>query len=88
MECTARSLTQSISLSAALPRKDPTIMGVQKGYTLGEELKANCTADKSHPAATLQWFINGKEVGAILVVQQNPTLRGCSCDRVKFCCLP
>ncbi|KAJ8679209.1 hypothetical protein QAD02_014996, partial [Eretmocerus hayati] len=42
-----------------IPRHKPKITGVERIYTTGDVLSLNCTSDSSHPAAQLQWFING-----------------------------
>ncbi|KAJ1520188.1 hypothetical protein ONE63_004401 [Megalurothrips usitatus] len=49
----------------ALPRERPSIHGVEKSYNINDVIKANCTADKSYPAAVLQWIVNGHTVSTI-----------------------
>ncbi|XP_042881095.1 uncharacterized protein LOC122258889 [Penaeus japonicus] len=48
--------------SAELPTEVPKISGVKDKYVSGDILRANCTAGRSHPAATIKWSINKKEV--------------------------
>ena len=45
-----------------LPQDGPTITGEEKVYATGDVLSLNCTSGKSHPVATLKWFINSAEV--------------------------
>nr|XP_045626185.1 uncharacterized protein LOC123775247 [Procambarus clarkii] len=45
-----------------LPTTAPQISGVAEKYVSGDLLRANCTAGRSHPAATLTWHLNGNEV--------------------------
>ncbi|CAK9817638.1 Cell adhesion molecule 2 [Anthophora quadrimaculata] len=45
-----------------LPQDGPEITSVDKIYASGDVLGLNCTSGKSNPAATLKWFINGKQV--------------------------
>ncbi|XP_017798775.1 PREDICTED: cell adhesion molecule 2-like [Habropoda laboriosa] len=45
-----------------LPQEGPEITSVDKIYATGDVLGLNCTSGKSNPAATLKWFINGKQV--------------------------
>ena len=47
----------------SLPERFPVISG-NKGqtYTLGDWVDLNCTCYDTYPAATVRWFINGKEV--------------------------
>ncbi|XP_017767217.1 PREDICTED: cell adhesion molecule 2-like isoform X2 [Eufriesea mexicana] len=45
-----------------LPQDGPSITGEEKVYATGDVLGLNCTSDKSRPAATLKWFINGHQV--------------------------
>lgn len=49
-------------LVVELPTSEPQIKGVREKYVSGEVLEANCTAGRSHPAATLTWHVNNKEV--------------------------
>ncbi|XP_045137266.1 uncharacterized protein LOC123519814 [Portunus trituberculatus] len=49
-------------LVVELPTSEPQIGGVRDKYVSGEVLEANCTAGRSHPAATLTWHVNNKEV--------------------------
>ncbi|XP_068081498.1 uncharacterized protein [Anabrus simplex] len=42
----------------ALPRSEPTIHGLQPSYSIGEQVTAICTADKSYPAPAITWYIN------------------------------
>lgn len=48
----------------SLPERFPVISG-NKGqtYTLGDWVDLNCTCFETYPAASIRWFINGKEVG-------------------------
>ena len=47
----------------SLPERFPVISG-NKGqtYTLGDWVDLNCTCYDTYPAASVRWFINGKEV--------------------------
>ncbi|XP_017884556.1 uncharacterized protein LOC108627695 isoform X2 [Ceratina calcarata] len=45
-----------------LPQGGPRITGEEKVYATGDVLGLNCTSGKSHPRATLKWFINGEQV--------------------------
>ncbi|KAK1129707.1 hypothetical protein K0M31_019422 [Melipona bicolor] len=45
-----------------LPQDGPSITGEEKVYATGDVLGLNCTSSKSHPAATIKWFINGEQV--------------------------
>lgn len=47
----------------SLPERFPVISG-NKGhiYELGDAVSLNCTCHDTYPAATIRWFINGKEV--------------------------
>ncbi|XP_071516740.1 uncharacterized protein [Panulirus ornatus] len=45
-----------------LPTTVPQISGVAEKYVSGDLLRANCTAGRSHPAATITWQVNGMEV--------------------------
>ena len=47
----------------SLPERFPVISG-NKGqtYTLGDWVDLNCTCFETYPAASIRWFINGKEV--------------------------
>lgn len=47
---------------AALPRHDPDIGGLAASYSYGSRVVANCTTDRSSPAATIAWFINNVPV--------------------------
>lgn len=49
-----------------LPTEDPRISGVRGKYVAGEVLQANCSAARSHPAATLDWYINDKKVRLLM----------------------
>ena len=49
----------------SLPERFPVISG-NKGqtYTLGDWVDLNCTCFETYPAASIRWFINGKEVNS------------------------
>ncbi|XP_023209982.1 uncharacterized protein LOC111612923 [Centruroides sculpturatus] len=44
-----------------LPEDGPTITGIKPQYQIGDEVNVTCSAGPSKPAATLKWYINGKE---------------------------
>ncbi|KAK3850810.1 hypothetical protein Pcinc_042509 [Petrolisthes cinctipes] len=44
------------------PDKDPSITGGQTKYHAGDQVKVNCTSERSRPAASLEWYINGEKV--------------------------
>ncbi|XP_054715507.1 synaptogenesis protein syg-2-like [Uloborus diversus] len=44
-----------------LPQEDPSILGVQPRYEVGDTVNVTCRAGPSRPAAKLAWFINGKK---------------------------
>ncbi|KAJ6639017.1 hypothetical protein Bhyg_11756 [Pseudolycoriella hygida] len=46
---------------AALPTHDPIIHGLQPTYSIGEFLIANCSTDRSSPAASLYWYIDDEK---------------------------
>lgn len=46
----------------ALPTHDPIIHGLQPTYGIGDFLIANCTTDRSSPAASLLWYIDDEKV--------------------------
>lgn len=56
------SLTIFSNIVAAVSQESPAITGQEKTYANGDVLALNCTSGKSHPAAQLQWFVNGKQV--------------------------
>lgn len=41
----------------------PRITFSKRQFTIGENLVANCTTSKAHPAPHITWLINGKPVG-------------------------
>lgn len=43
---------------AALPRHDPDIGGLAASYSFQSRVTANCTTDRSSPAARISWFLN------------------------------
>ena len=45
-----------------LPQSRPRISGGKHTYHVGDQVRVNCTSDKSKPAANLKWYINGREV--------------------------
>lgn len=49
---------------AALPRHDPDIGGLAASYSFHSSVVANCTTDRSSPAATIGWFLNNVPVSA------------------------
>lgn len=51
-----------LDVIAVLPQDGPSITGEEKVYATGDVLGLNCTSGKSHPAATLKWFINREQV--------------------------
>lgn len=40
----------------------PRITFSKRQFTIGENLVANCTTSKAHPAPHITWLINGKQV--------------------------
>ncbi|KFM75169.1 hypothetical protein X975_20365, partial [Stegodyphus mimosarum] len=44
-----------------LPQKDPSILGSQPRYEVGDYVNVTCRSGPSKPAAALKWYINGKE---------------------------
>ncbi|XP_042898667.1 uncharacterized protein [Parasteatoda tepidariorum] len=44
-----------------LPQEDPTILGSKSRYEVGDIVNVTCRAGPSRPAASLKWYINGKE---------------------------
>ena len=50
-----------VSISG-LPRDDPTVVGVDSTYSVGDFVSANCTSAPSNPPAHVQWLINGVHV--------------------------
>ncbi|KAK4288886.1 hypothetical protein Pmani_038115 [Petrolisthes manimaculis] len=44
------------------PDKDPSITGGQTKYHAGDQVNVNCTSERSRPAASLEWYINGEKV--------------------------
>lgn len=65
------ALTILIQLSTVFPRDGPHIRGKQRHYQVGDTLSLNCSSGKSHPASTLQWFINDVEVCIMAVAESN-----------------
>lgn len=57
-----RSRVNILHVVSVLPQDGPTITGEEKVYATGDVLSLNCTSGKSHPVATLKWFINSAEV--------------------------
>ncbi|KAJ8979352.1 hypothetical protein NQ317_010124, partial [Molorchus minor] len=55
-----RTLTLKWSVVVELPKKDPYIVGLNIRYKIGDILRANCTSEKSNPAANLAWYVNGQ----------------------------
>uniref|UniRef100_T1J658 Ig-like domain-containing protein n=1 Tax=Strigamia maritima TaxID=126957 RepID=T1J658_STRMM len=56
--------TDSISKKMIIidpPHQGPKISGGQSQYNIGEAIRVNCSTIQSSPAATLEWFINGKK---------------------------
>ena len=53
----------------SLPERFPVISG-NKGqtYTLGDWVDLNCTCFETYPAASIRWFINGKEVNSYIIL--------------------
>lgn len=47
---------------SVLPRHDPAISGIEKGYYDGDYLQGNCTTDMSNPAPSVMWYINDHKV--------------------------
>ena len=45
-----------------LPNGRPRISGGKHTYHVGDYVRVNCTSDRSKPAATLHWYINGRQV--------------------------
>ena len=45
-----------------LPNSQPRISGAKHTYHVGDYVRVNCTSDRSKPAATLHWYINGRQV--------------------------
>ncbi|KAG8197881.1 hypothetical protein JTE90_020261 [Oedothorax gibbosus] len=49
-----------------LPKEDPKILGSQPRYEVGDYVNVTCRSGPSKPAATLKWYINGKEAERII----------------------
>ncbi|GIY23811.1 uncharacterized protein CDAR_44021 [Caerostris darwini] len=49
---------------SVLPDENPKIVGSQPRYEVGDIVNVTCNAGPSKPAATLKWYINGKEADA------------------------
>ena len=67
----------------SLPERFPVISG-NKGqtYTLGDWVDLNCTCFETYPAASIRWFINGKEVNSY-IIHSNYTRTYCFNDYLK-----
>lgn len=50
-----------------LPNSPPRISGAKPTYHVGDLVQVNCTSDKSKPAASLHWYINGREVRLVFI---------------------
>lgn len=45
-----------------LAKDPPEIRGGLPSYQLGDRLALNCTSQRTYPATTLRWILNGKEI--------------------------
>ncbi|XP_026733283.1 uncharacterized protein LOC113497776 [Trichoplusia ni] len=43
-----------------LPTNGPVLTGLESTYRLGDDVKVNCTSDRSRPSNKLSWYINGE----------------------------
>ncbi|XP_033299886.1 uncharacterized protein LOC117205517 isoform X2 [Bombus bifarius] len=68
---------------AVLPQDGPSITGEEKVYATGDVLGLNCTSGKSHPAATLKWFINREQGNESQrrIIRETEARRDCSKER-------
>ncbi|XP_043599568.1 uncharacterized protein LOC122575114 isoform X5 [Bombus pyrosoma] len=68
---------------AVLPQDGPSITGEEKVYATGDVLGLNCTSGKSHPAATLKWFINREQRNECQrrIIRETEARRDCSKER-------
>ncbi|XP_037026112.1 uncharacterized protein LOC119067308 isoform X2 [Bradysia coprophila] len=58
---------------AALPKHDPVINGLQPSYQIGDFVTANCSSDRSSPAASLYWYIGDEKVPPDYLQPQHET---------------
>lgn len=49
----------------------PKITFSKRQFTIGENLVANCTTSKAHPAPHITWLINGKQVSRKIMSVSN-----------------
>ncbi|KAK4317022.1 hypothetical protein Pmani_011834 [Petrolisthes manimaculis] len=54
------------------PDTKPRITGLRTAYQLGEEVEINCSSPRSHPPATLTFFINNEEASASWLTHYPP----------------
>lgn len=47
-------------LISVLPTNGPVLTGLKSTYRLGDDVKVNCTSDRSRPSNKLSWYINGE----------------------------
>ncbi|CAL4076477.1 unnamed protein product, partial [Meganyctiphanes norvegica] len=59
-------------LVVQMPERDPHITGMRRTYHLGDMVHVNCTSDKSKPAASLTWYINGEQASRRDIVEYMP----------------
>lgn len=46
----------------ALPLRDPLVEGAATAYSIGDEIRVNCTSDPALPAPLVTWYMNDEEV--------------------------
>ncbi|KAG8232936.1 hypothetical protein J437_LFUL013629 [Ladona fulva] len=55
------------------PKEPPRISGGKNTYERNNDLvDLNCTAGRSHPAATLRWYVNDRPVSVVLLANKYP----------------
>jgi len=66
-------------LVVVVPKHGPRIVGAHERYSVGEEMRINCTSEKTLPPANLTWYINQQPVSeeqVLLFPVQNTTVGG------------
>jgi len=61
--------SSNVMIVVDLPDSGPLISGSSPRYHTGDILQANCSSERSLPAATLRWYINGEEATKRTLVQ-------------------
>ena len=57
-----------------LAKDPPEIRGGLPSYQLGDRLALNCTSQRTYPATTLRWILNGKEVQYVTIMTKFESL--------------